>query len=115
MNTNLSNYTTWEETMQAIVEGDISLDEGRQLATKCAEIADRTPKTSRSIRKQSAKKKGDTVRQMQYCLTMPECLEQLRLNDVSPIEDIERIKKTLIECGKAADKVESKEIAGASV
>ena len=112
MNTDIPNYETWEETMKAIANGDITLDEGKQLALKCAEIADRTPATSRSNRKKTAKTKDNADRQPQYSSMMPGSIEGLRQNSISPIKDIERIKKTLIECGKAADAVQDGEPVG---
>ena len=66
MNTNIPNYQTWEEMMKAIVNGDITLDEGEQLATKCAEIADRSLVATRSSRKKTAQTKDNADRQLQY-------------------------------------------------
>ena len=39
-------------------------------------------------------------------------IEGLRKNSILPFKDIERIKKTLIECGKAADAVQDGETVG---
>ena len=100
MNTNIPNYETWEETMKAILNGEISLDEGQKLATKCAEIAAQT--------------KDYADRLTQYSSKMPEYFEQLRQNSISPIKDIERIKKAFIDCGKAADAVQDSETVDAS-
>ena len=114
MNTDIPNYETWEETMKAILNGEISLDEGQKLATKCAEIADRTQVASRSSRKKTSQTKDYADRLTQYSSTMPQLFEQLRQNSISPIKDIGRIKKQFIDCGKAADAVQDTEAVGAS-
>jgi len=106
MNTDIPNYETWEETMKAIANGDITLDEGKQLATKCAEIADRALIATRSSRKKAAANKGNAGRLPEYSATMLGNIEQLRQNDISQIADIDRIKQTMIDCGKAADAVQ---------
>ncbi len=115
MNTDIPNYETWEETMKAILNGEISLDEGQKLATKCAEIADRTQVASQSRREKASQTKDYADRLTQYSSKMPEYFEQLRQNSISPIKDIERIKKVFIDCGKAADAVQDSETVDASV
>ena len=110
MQTNSPNYETWEETMKVIVNGDITLDKGKQLALKCAEIADRALVATGSSRKKTAAKKGNAGCLPEYSATMLGNIEQLRQNDISQIADIDSLKQTMIDRGKAADAVQSSEL-----
>ena len=112
MQTDNFNYETWEETMKAIVNGEIELDEGEELATKCAKIADLALVADQSDRKKTAQTKHNADRQPLYSSMMLGNIEGLRKNSILPFKDIERIKKTLIECGKAADAVQDGETVG---
>ena len=102
MQSSIFTYETCEEVMKAIVNGDIELDKAEQLATTCAELADEALVTKRPSHKP------------QFSSTIPGYVEQLLQNANSTSEDIERIKKAIIDCGKAADAVKNAKPVGAT-